>query len=97
MVKHTGTDQLVPNVHNTQNIRVLSVDRGQKQTETEAYNHGPNNIYKVHFLAFLFPDLYSISVQNRDGNKIFLVYTFYLPYVLYTDCYPKNSETSAKA
>jgi hypothetical protein len=74
-----------------------SVDRGQKQTETEAYNHGPNNIYNVHFLAVLLSDLYSISVQNRDENKIFSVYTFYFPYVLYSDCYPKNVETSAKA
>ncbi len=72
-----------------------SVDSGQKQTE--AYNHGPNNIYNVHFLAVLLPDLYSISVQNRDGNKIFSVYTFYFPYVLYTDCNPKNFETIAKA
>jgi hypothetical protein len=37
------------------------------------------------------------TVQNRDGNKIFSVYTFYFPYVLYTDCNPKNFETSAKA
>ncbi len=74
-----------------------SVDSGQKQTETEAYNHEPNNIYNVHFLAVLFPDLYSISVQNKDGNKIFSVYTFCFPYVLYTDCNPKNLETSAKA
>jgi hypothetical protein len=73
-----------------------SVDRGPKQTETEAYNHGPNNIYSLHFLEVLLPDLYSIS-QNRDGNKIFSVYTFYFPYVLYSDCYPKNRETSAKA
>ncbi len=72
-----------------------SVDRGLKQTETEAYNHGPNNIYNVHFLAVLLPDLYSISVQNRDENKIFSVYTFDLPYVLYTGCNPENLETSA--